>query len=415
VELENLKTISKNLKFVKKKMENKDIILGILLIAVVGLGGGLGFVIIAGPSLFGPPAEEPTNLFGLPDDWSTAPNSSYFMFYNQTGASIQVTLEDILDGVALALEEQEAGGPMINEYKKIIYPYTFLEPSSGLYVTGVDVLDILEAYDTNFGWDIEFVSSYGHTVNMTTGDIISKMYEGNEESVIIAIAANKKWLAESPLGPNWGDFALVGELMTTAIYDLESVTVGTNWKVEVVINGTTEFVIDPSNMILNGYDDTYHYDRDDWWSFNRHYWGRNISEIISHTSAGTLNYTVRLWSVDGYASPRPFGSKKEYRFNNTEIEDGIAPPRETWDLINETSVPLPDTNLLMSLVYADQEYGEMGQGITDLVWPYRRMCGYHRGPFYLLVPDRPRDTYLSHVIQIDITTYSGPIPSGFDL
>ncbi|GAI63536.1 unnamed protein product, partial [marine sediment metagenome] len=56
-------------------MENKDIIIGILLIASVGLAGGLGFVLISSP----PSTETPTYLFGLPDDWSTAPNSSYFM------------------------------------------------------------------------------------------------------------------------------------------------------------------------------------------------------------------------------------------------------------------------------------------------------------------------------------------------
>lgn len=396
-------------------MENKDIIVGILLIAVVGLSGGLGYMLIAGPSLYGPPAEQPTDLFGLPDNWSNAPNSSYFTLYNQTGASIQVTLGDILEGVSLALEEQTAAGPAINEYKKVIYPYTFLEPSTGLYLTGVDLLDILEAYDTNFGWDIELVSSYGHSMNITTGDIISKMYEGDKHSVIVVIAANKQWLAESPLGPSWGDFSLVGELMTSAIYNLENVTVGTSWKVEVVVNGTVEYVINPSNMALNAYDDTYAYDRDDWWTFNRHYWGRNISEIISHTSASGLNYTARVWSVDGWASPRPFGGKKEYRYNNTEVELGINPPRETWDEVNSTSTPLPDTDLLMAIVFADQEFGESGQGITDPVWPYRRVCGYNRGPFYLIVPDRPRETYLSHVTTIEITSYSGAIPPGFDL
>ena len=395
-------------------MEKKDMAIGILLITVVGLSGGLGFMFIAGPELFGS-IEQPTNLFGLPSDWNTAPNATYFTLYNQTGDSMQITLKDILDGIALALEEQAAGGPQINEYKKVLYPYTFLEPSSGLYVTGVDILDVLEAYDTNFGWDLVFTSIYGHTLEMTTGDIISKMYEGDEESVIIAIAANKQWLGNSPLGNQWGDFAIVGELMSSSILDLQKIDVLNNWTIDVVVNGTTEYTLDPLNMKLNGYDDTYHYDRDDWWSFNRHYWGRNISEIISHTSASGLNYTARIWSVDGWASPRPFGGSKEVRFNNTEIEEGITPPRETWDLINVTSVPLPDTNLLMALVYADQEFGETGQGITDPIWPYRRMCGYARGPFYLLIPDRPRDTYLSHVTTIEITTYLGSIPPGFDL
>jgi len=124
---------------------------------------------------------------------------------------------------------------------------------------------------------------------------------------------------------------------------------------------------------------------------------------------------MRVWSVDGYASPRPFGGKKEVRYNNTEIENGILPPRESWDLINDTEVPMPLTDLLMSLVYADQELGETGQGITDPIWPYRKMCGYGRGPFYLIVPGRPRDTYISHVNRIEITTYTGSIPPGFIL
>ncbi|GAG59909.1 unnamed protein product, partial [marine sediment metagenome] len=197
------------------------------------------------------------------------------------------------------------------------------------------------------------------------GDIVTKMYEGDEESVIIVIAANKKWLGESSLGEQWGNFSIVGEQMSSSIYDLQKIDVLSNWTVEIVVNGTVEYVIDPMNMTYNGYDDVYHYDRDDWWSFNRHYWGRNISEIISHTSAAGLNYTMRAWSIDGYASPRPFGGKKEVRYNNTEIENGILPPRESWDLINDTDVPMPLTDLLMSLVYADQEFGETGQGITD--------------------------------------------------
>jgi len=404
-------------------MENKDIIIGILLIATVGLAGGLGFVLITSQP-YKPPTEDPTNLFGLPDDWNTAPNSSYFMLYNQTGAAIKVTLKDILDGVALAYEEQEVNGSEINEYKKVIYPYTFLDPSSGLYVTGVDLLDILEKYDTNFGWDLTISSGSGYTLDLTTGDIITNMYEGGDKKpYIVAIAANKKWLAESPLGPSWGNFTFLGREYPSAIYDMNSVEIWSNWTVEVVINGTVEYVIDQNNMTLNEYDDTYAYDRDDWWTFNRHYWGRNISEIISLTTAGDLNYTVRFWSVDGWATPWPFGKYKEPRYNNTHVETGIVPPYPRWangylndtaDLVNATEV-LPETDLLMALVYADQEFGESGQGITDPVWPYRRMCGYHRGPFYIIIPGRPRENYLKYVTRIEITSYSGPIPYGFEL
>jgi hypothetical protein len=346
------------------------------------------------------------------------------MIYNQTGASIKVTLKDILDGVRLALEEQAAGGPGINEYKNVIYPYTFLDPVSGYYITGVDLLDILEKYNTRLGWDLTFTSSYGHTLELTTGDIISRMYHGDEDPIIVAIAANKKWLGESPLAPNWGNFSFIGKQFPSAIYDITEVSVMSNWTVEVVVDGTVEYTIDESNMRLNQYDDEYHYDRDDWWDFHRHYWGRNISEIISHTSAAGNNYTVRFWSADDWATPWPYGGKKEPRYNNTHIEEGITPPYPQWangylnttaDLINATMVPMHKSDLLMSLVYADQELGESGQGITDPVWPYRRLNGYHRGPFYVLIPGRPRNTYLSHVVRIEITSYTGPIPPVWEL
>jgi hypothetical protein len=278
----------------------------------------------------------------------------------------------------------------------------------------------LEKYDTNFGWDLTITSGYGHTLDLTTGDIIANMYEGDENPILVVIAANKEWLGESPLAPNWGNFTFIGKNYPSVIYDMTSVEVKSNWTVEVVVNGTVEYIIDHNNMKLNEYDDIYNYDRDDWWSFNRHYWGRNISEIISHTSAFTLNYSVRFWSVDDWATPRPFGSKKEIRYNNSHIEEGIIPPYPRYsggsnDLINVTEVPLPQTDLLMALVYADQELGEKGQGIIDPVWPNRRMCGYHRGPFYMIIPGRPRDAYLSYVTRIEITSYSGPISSGFEL
>lgn len=405
-------------------MDKKDIIIGVLLIGVVGISGGLGYLLIAGPAIFGPPPEGPTNLFGLPNDWSTAPNASYFMIYNQTGASIKVTLKDILDGIALAIEEQAAGGPEINEYKDIIYPYTFLDPISGYYITGVDLLDILEKYDTGFGWDLTITSSYGHTLEVTTGELITRMYHGDEDPIIIAIAANKEWLGESPLTPSWGNFTFIGKQFPSVIYDISQVNVMSNWTVEVVVDGDIEYEIDLNNMKLNEYNDEYHYDRNDWWDFHRHYWGRNISEIISHTSASGKNYTVRFWSADDWATPWPYKENREPRYNNTHIEEGITPPYPQWvngdlnttaDLINVTMVPMHKSDLLMALVYADQELGESGQGITDPIWPYRRLNGYHRGPFYVIIPGRPRNIYLSHIVRLEISSYTGPIPPVWEL
>lgn len=395
------------------EIARKDYIIGILLIITAGLAGGLGYVsLLAFTPQVCPTCPEP-QMWGLPDNWSAAPNSTFFFLDNGTDL-IKITLGDILEGVSLAIEEQEnPSGSYINEYKKTIYPYTIQDPASGLYFTGVDILDILEKYDTNFAYNMSFISTKTpegfpvvRTLNMSTGDIITKMYEGDEEPIIIALAVNKGWITESP----FGNFTIVGKNMEEKLLNLERIEVLDSWKVEIRINGTLEMIIDPSNMTKGASSHHYKYYRNDWWDFDRQYWGRNISEIISHTSAAGKNYTLRAWSVDGWACPRPFGGKVEPEFNNTDVESGIIPPWIGHDLINETNVPLPETNLLMSLVYADQEFGETGQGLTDPVWPYRRMCGYNRGPFYLIVPGRPRDVYISHVNLIDITVYDGPIP-----
>ena len=409
-------------------IDGKDAVLGILLISVIGLGGFLGYMIITLPA----PCEQcddPTecdpcvpdpipNPWGLPDDWSTAPNATYFTINNGTHV-FNITLGEILDGVALALDEETNGnGAEINEYKNPLYLYTVQDEVSGIYYTGVDVLDILERWNTNFAFNMSFNSTHtpdGYNsiryLNMSTGDIISKMYENDEEPVIIALAANKGWLPGSKLG----NFTILGKNMAESISNLENITILDSWIVKVYVNDTLELIIDPTNMTTNEYTDNYWHEDLDWWSFNRTYWGRNISEIISHTSAAGLNYSVRIWSVDNWATPRPFGGGKENRYNNTDVEDGIIPPwNPAKDLVSD-DVPIPVPDVVMNLVYADQEHGETGQGITDPIWPYRLMNGYHRGPFYALIPGRPRANYLSHVNKIDITSYTGPIPPGFDL
>ncbi len=60
-------------------IEGKDAAIGILLITVVGLSGGLGFIITVNP--FGTQSTTTTQcpdeilLYGLSDDWTNAPNS----------------------------------------------------------------------------------------------------------------------------------------------------------------------------------------------------------------------------------------------------------------------------------------------------------------------------------------------------
>ena len=57
----------------------------------------------------------------------------------------------------------------------------------------------------------------------------------------------------------------------------------------------------------------------------------------------------------------------------------------------------------MNLVYKDREFGETWGGVTDPFWPYARYCGYHRGPFYLIVPGRPRDAYIKYIYKIAVS------------
>ena len=97
-------------------MKKKDIYIGIGLIAIVAIGGGIGLLFILNP------AQQPEEGYkGLPADWSTAPSDAYFMLHNQTNI-IKITLEDILEGIQLAIEEDEdTSGAKINEYKDVIF------------------------------------------------------------------------------------------------------------------------------------------------------------------------------------------------------------------------------------------------------------------------------------------------------
>ncbi|TXT54718.1 MAG: hypothetical protein BAJALOKI2v1_740021 [Promethearchaeota archaeon] len=387
-------------------MENKkDIILGILLIVIVALSGALGFLLIFPPSQI----KEPTLLRGLPDDWSGAPNSAYFTLYNKTD-TVKITLKNILDGVELAIEQEEdTSGAMINEYKDIIYYDTFFHEGFGLYITGVDILSVLEKFDTNFALNLSFISKRNtkgavETLQLSSADIIKHMYAGEEEPIILAIAANKTWLADSPIGDICGNFSIFGQNMPNSLTNLDRIEVIDSWRIKINVNGNFEKYIYPSDITTNPTVESYSYERNDWWDFDRKYWGKTLASIIAGTSAAGKNYEVRIWSVDGYASPRPYGSKKEPPYSRNDVEQGIDPPWTDADLVNESGVPLPDPgNKLMTLVYKHQEFGETGQNVTDPVWPYPKACGYHRGPFYLVVPGRVRDVFAKWINRIEIS------------
>ena len=377
-------------------MKKKDLIIGLGLIVIVGISGTIGLLFLLNQS-------EQKQPRGLPKNWDSAPSSAFFIL-NSYNESINVTLGSILEGIQLAIEEgQDPSGANINEYKDIIYYYTFYHQTLDSYITGIDLLDILEKYDINFAYNISIQSIGGNNVSITSGEIIKKMYEGVEDPLVLAIAADGKWLADSSLGEDYGNFSLLGKNWNIQLKNIRQIDIIDNWTVNVVVNGTTEYIIDQSNMMENKFTANYSYDRSDWWNYNRQYWGRNVSEIISLTSASGKNYTVRFHAIDGVISP----SLLERPYNRTDVERGINPPWTAEDKINGTlydpAVPMLPTHLLMNLVYKDREFGEGWGSTTDPFWPYARYCGYHRGPFYLIVPGRPRDAYIKYIYKISIT------------
>ncbi|MGM0470151.1 MAG: hypothetical protein ACQERB_15230 [Promethearchaeati archaeon] len=380
-------------------MKKKDLIIGGILISAVVVSGlvGLSFILYqSSQEGNGVPTE------GLPLNWNTAPNSSYFILNNQTTEK-EITLKDILDGVRLTLEEEQVSGNRINEDKDLIYYYEFYYQD--YLVAGVDFLNILEKFDTHFAYNLSFSSkTSSEKIYITTEKIIDKMYEGSEDPIVLLIAANGKWLANSPLGGTHGNFSIIGQNWGEQLFNLDTIEVLSNWTIPVEVNGTVEFSITPSNCTINEYIGNYSYDRFDYWNFNRQYWGRNISDIIKYTSAAGKNYTVKFYAADGVVAPYPLIKL----YDQDDIEKGIEPPwKSPEDLVNTTlsdpGVPLPKPDKLMCLVYKQQEFGECGLGTCDPPWKNPKMCGYGSGPFYVLVPGRPRGEYLKYVTKIELT------------
>ena len=393
-------------------MNKKDLIIGVALISAVAVSGLIGlFFILNIPDPIDNNDGDGDPIEGLPTDWSTAPNSTCFLVNNHT-SEFEVTLGDILEGVALALEEEQVSSGCINEYKNLIYYTQFYHQYDDVnyLVTGVDILDIFEKFHTHFAYNLSFKSkSSSEKTYITTEKLIKKMYEGPEDPLILLIAAGGNWLGDSPLGETYGNFAIVGKGWSEQILNLEKIEVITNWSIPVEVNGTVEYTLGPKEIKMNTYVDNYSYDRFDYWNFDRQYWGRNISDIISsYTSAKGENYTVKFYAADGVVAPYP---PEEKLYDKDDVEKGINPPwKSPEDLINVTlydpGVPLPETNLLMCLVYKHQEFGESYGRAQDPVWPYPKMVGYGRGPVYLLVPGRTRSDYIKYITKIEINITS---------
>jgi hypothetical protein len=395
-------------------METKDGIIGVLIIAIVGLSGGLGFILINPPTTTTPGGPDQPIVYdsALPDDWSSAPNASYFTFNNQTDSDIQVSLEEILD----AVRSLEVNGEY--SWEGGIEVRTIVDPDSGMYIAGIAITDLLFHLNTHFPGDIEFLGKkddYGQQAKFTTSakQIIEKLEDG-EEDILIAIAVNKEWLRDSPLS-EWGDFALVGEGMNT-IKELDEVNVLNNWTLPIKVDGNVVYELQPQN--ITSYTDTipyYAYDRTDDWSINRSYWGMNIFRICDWLDLNeSVYFELKGRSADGWATPTGrtdyTGGRRGWK--TSEVYDGLEYDSEYWSYVNETDTydgdPLPAElgGKPLLLAYAHQLHGEIDtqSGDTNPPWPARKKLGMLSGPYKVFAGGQDRGAQVKYISSIEIYT-----------
>ena len=311
-------------------------------------------------------------------------------------------LSDILDGAQKYLDGAE-------DWEKTLAVQSVYDNTSGLWITGVDVLDILAYHDTNFAGNISFIG-IDETFNTTAYYLTGKMYE-EDEPVILGIAADKKWLAQSPLGSQYGNFAIVGQEMNETCKQLEEIDILTNWTIEVMVNDVLNITLGPENLTSSVSPLSYSYIDTGWYNYNRTYWGKNISTIVSYTGADIFDFEVRFETSDGYFFPK--GSKPAY--NKTDVMEHLANNGthivgNHVDYVNGTGknpadgVPMASTDMRMCLAFADQELSEGAYGDPDPVWPNRKFLGYRSGPYQFVIPGRIKARYIKHIQYIYITT-----------
>jgi hypothetical protein len=399
--------------FIKKyliHMKSKDIVIGILIIIATGLAGGLGFVVATWEPKT--TVNPPTYLSGLPEDWSTAPNSTYLILNNQTHSDVKIYFEDILKAIDVYQNAQASA------YDTGIELMTIIDPETDIPITGISITDIFDQYHTYFPGEIEFASvedTYGqrNVFKTTAGDLLEKMYDG-EENIMIAIAANNQWLADSPLGEKFGNFTLVGEGMDARIYNLEQINVLSNWTLDIYVDDVLQLSLQPNNVtaLSYKYGYTYSYDRTDDWSLNRYYAGVNLSILCDWVGLDdTVDFELKAYAADNWAAPHGKPSKRG--LNQTEVYNGLDWNSDYWDYVNSTGVgdpgiPLPDVydDLPIILAYELQILGEYDgtSTATNPAWPAIKTCGFGHGPYILIIPGRERSNQIKMINRIEITT-----------
>jgi hypothetical protein len=293
---------------------------------------------------------------------------------------------------------------------------TITDPVSGYAVTGVDILKILNLWDTNFAGGLECNSKNDDTVKWSVDvkEMATKMYSDDiEEDIILALAANGQWLQDSPIGDYCGNFSIFGENVDVQLYNLQNITVTKNWTIDVYVNNILQLSLDPYNLTSNPTSHDYYYADYDWWNYNRTYWGVNISNIVNYTIAKGTNYTLRFEIIDqitpGSTEPAYNWTDVEYHLKHNETHMSGA----YFDYVNGTGqdnetdgVRLPATDLRMCLAFKEDrgfEYRKSRELYND-DYPYAINYGY---PCYsLVIPGRIKRYHLNGVMAINITIHN---------
>jgi len=429
-------------------VDNKTVAIGILLIGIVAMAGWVGFFYV-NPIIKTETEEDeetiyvyittitevpPTYDSGLPEDWSTAPNASKIILYNETGDPVEIKLEQILKYVEKweETDPSKAGNEGKQDWwEKRLEPLT-VNDASGVPVTGVDVLDLLRVFDCNFAGELEFVS-YNDTIDklrMNVIDICDVL--DNDNNFILGIAADKKWLKDSPLvDENCGDFLILsrdityyGETNITEIfeykcYDLANITVTENWTITVNVynndNALNQTLYLDAFNITDAYGtNPYHYEYKNtaWWNFNRTYYGTNISQIVDYTKAQGTDYILNISFSPGDIQPSSNAKRKitsyTKNFNWTDVEVGLANNGthivgNHIDLVNGTKHMLK-TDLRMCITNKIKfGYEFYGTGYNS---PWNEYYNEGYPPFKFIIPGGARSRYFNGVAGITIKILS---------
>ncbi|MFW9898448.1 MAG: hypothetical protein ACFFDO_04230 [Candidatus Thorarchaeota archaeon] len=410
-------------------VSGKEAAIGLLIIGLVVMAGWVGFLYV-NPVTKTKKEEEtvyvyitneipPTYESGLPDDWSTAPNASKIILFNETGAQVEITLEQILKYIEMWEETSQEK----YWWEKRLQPITVNDPT-GIPITGVDVLELLRVFDCNFAGELEFVS-HNDTASKLTMEVIelSNIISDNKD-VILGIAANKKWLKQSLIGERCGNFSIFGKDTTEgdeiefACYDLANITVTKNWTITVNVYNNDDslnstLVLDAFN-ITNAYSGPYHYEYKNtaWWNFNRTYYGTNISQIVDYTNAKNTDYVLNITFSAGDVQPSNKTFRKIYsyshNFNYTDVEygfanDGTYVVGNHVDLVNGTT-PMLKSNLLMCITNKLNYSYEHKDPFFNSPWDDFYNEGYP--PFKFILPGAARSRYFNGVVGINIKILS---------